>query len=1178
MPMDLEESNKNLTIPELLPTSARRPPPRPRLIRKETPIYKQQQYDDTQKAQLSCAAESVQTLMYANGRLLIDKLYPTQKSRQELRQNVGEMITGILVGFRSMIDQLNWMTPAAKSGAYKKIDNLVKNIGYPDWITDDKKLTEAHEGLNIRVGKDNYFTTVEKIRAWKIASGWNLLFDRSPDRESFHLPLGATNAWYQPQLNSITLPASILQAPFYDPNLPTAVNFGALGLIVGHELTHGFDDFGVQWDGLGVLNKWMDSPSELGFRRMVDCVVEEYGKFCPLNKTEHGDAACVDGELTQGENIADNGDQPKIYVITGIRAAYRAYRNFINLHGPDPQLPDELLQGFTSDQLFFMSFAQIWCKVPEDEAVLKGRLMFDVHSPAEYRVWGTIQNFPAFKDAFHCPTSAYAPDKHCDVWVSEMDSSHGEPVVKTELNIRRNKPITPSNVDEYNAYKVAVNYYQESVNTSVDPCTDFFQYACGKYDKPVSFGVGRAKIDENIAKKLYSTDYDVTIRSSEALTKGKSFTDACVEATRDSSKNQEILATKNYLLPRVRKLAGYLGSEFTYVFGGEVSRRPDKTQLANALAYLSFDQGIDTLVTPMVDTNWPEPKKGYTMFLDQNTAFMGKSYYEPDAFETIKESYVNSATKIIATFAKAQNLRVDETKLKENIRGLIEFEQMIVLSYSTDAETRRTYPRSWNPRSIGQLQEYSFVDWQIYMRQVPKVAQDVVRQPTFKVSVSEPGQFEKMTRDYGKWDQTKLVNYLFMRLVLSNAQYLPSYASGFDGMPEEPIMLGRRRPYYRFPKSNTIEDAQFYSIGLANQLMPYAIGRVYIDYEYPDDNKKQLIRKTTGGMMQNIIHSFQGMLDSLDWMTEETKRKAKEKTLDIVQNIAFPDWIMDNNKLDNYYKGIDFNTTQENYYDMWTKLTVFNIALVYKQLIAKEADRHDFLGQPATVNAWYMPELNSITFPAGILQPPYFHPLWPTSVNYGGLGVVAGHELIHGFDDQGVQWGPSGEMSLPGCDRCTGWMDLNSTAGFKAMAQCVVDEYNQFCPLDPRKFTPHCVNGANTQGENIADNGGIHAAFRAYRTHIALNGPDPLLPDRLFGQFTHDQLFFLNFAQVWCEKRRTDEQLYQQLMVDPHSPAMYRVFGTIQNYPAFRVAYNCPLETPYAPEQHCNVWVPNNTS
>ncbi|KHJ95860.1 peptidase family M13 [Oesophagostomum dentatum] len=154
-------------------------------------------------------------------------------------------------------------------------------------------------------------------------------------------------------------------------------------------------------------------------------------------------------------------------------------------------------------------------------------------------------------------------------------------------------------------------------------------------------------------------------------------------------------------------------------------------------------------------------------------------------------------------------------------------------------------------------------------------------------------------------------------------------------------------------------------------------------------------------------------------------------------------------------------------------------------------------------------------------------------------------------------------------------MDKNSTNGFLSMAQCVINEYNQFCPLDSSKFTPNCINGANTQGENIADNGGIHAAYRAYKDHVELNGPDPLLPDRFFVQYSHDQLFFLSFAQVWCEKRRTDDKLYQQLMVDPHSPAMYRVFGTLQNHPAFRAAYNCPLESPYAPPKHCSVWVPN---
>ncbi|KIH62402.1 peptidase family M13 [Ancylostoma duodenale] len=298
IPMAFQESNNNLTILELVGSSTRRPRPRPLPIWRGTPTYRQQQYDDTQMAQLSCAAESVHAMMYANGRLFIDKVYPTQKSREELRENVGKMISGVLVGFRSMIDQLSWMTPASKVGAYKKIDNLVKNIGYPDWITDDQKLIEYYEGLGIQIGKDDYFAILQKVMTWRIVEGWNLLFNRTADRADFPAPLGDVNAWYQvayePQSNSITIPASILQAPFYDPTLPTAVNFGALGLIVGHELTHGFDDFGVQWDGIGALNGWMDDSSEVGFRRMADCVVEEYGKFCPLNKTEHGDAACVD--------------------------------------------------------------------------------------------------------------------------------------------------------------------------------------------------------------------------------------------------------------------------------------------------------------------------------------------------------------------------------------------------------------------------------------------------------------------------------------------------------------------------------------------------------------------------------------------------------------------------------------------------------------------------------------------------------------------------------------------------------------------------------------------------------------------------------------------------------------------------------------------------------------------
>ncbi|VDP14884.1 unnamed protein product [Heligmosomoides polygyrus] len=445
---------------------------------------------------------------YANARVFIDKVYPSQDSRTQMRDHVAKVASSILIGFRSMLDQLNWMTSATKKGAYNKIDNLVKNIAYPDWITDDANFTAYHQPLGIQVGKDDYLTMVRKTQTFTAFNNWQLLIAGPTNRLDFLGPPGTTNAWYQPELNSITFPAAILHRPFYDPTWPTSVNFGGLGVVAGHELTHGFDDEGVQWDGTGILSGWMDDKSRVSFDAMAQCVVKEYSDFCPLNKTAYGTAACLDGSQTQGENIADNG---------GIHAAYRAYRNFINLYGPDPQLPDDLLQEFTADQLFFLSFAQVWCQISPSDSTLEKQILVDPHSPSKYRVWGTIQNFPAFKDAFHCPSSAYAPDKHCDVWVSDIDScaivpAYGQPVVKAELNINTNAQITTNDIDKYNAYKQAVEFYQPAVNISADPCTDFWQYACGLYDKPVSFHYADANNLQIMASQLYSPAYQDTIK------------------------------------------------------------------------------------------------------------------------------------------------------------------------------------------------------------------------------------------------------------------------------------------------------------------------------------------------------------------------------------------------------------------------------------------------------------------------------------------------------------------------------------------------------------------------------------------------------------------------------------------------------------------------------------------
>lgn len=1135
----------------------RQPVGRPRHVLPEDRKYERKLIEDLTEAQYSCAQETID-IQYANARLFIDQIYPTATDRKNVREHVAKVASSIVIGFRSMIDQLNWMTPSTKKGAYNKIENLVKNIAYPDWITDDAQLTAYHAPMNF-TKTDTYVDMFFNVQNFNLYSQWDQLVQGPADRTGFNGPPGITNAWYQPELNSITFPAGILKKPFYDFNWPASVNFGAMGVIAGHELTHGFDDQGVQWNGVGTLSGWMDATSKVSFTNMAQCVVNEYSGFCPLDKATYGSAACIDGAQTQGENIADNG---------GIHSAFRAYKNYVDLYGPDPVLPDPQLQYFNPDQLFFLSFAQVWCQMPYTDAQFLRQILVDVHSPSIYRVLGTIQNFPAFKTAFNCPSSTYAPDNHCNVWVSDIDTTFGLPNVKTDINVVPEAPITSTNVDKMNAYQMAVDYYAKSVNTAIDPCDDFYSYACGNFNQSVSFYTARAQNLVYMAQKLEDPTYQTTINSSPALKKEKQLYNACLTATASSQSEDQILISKNYIQTKVDDLKTLIGQDFTLVNGG-APKLPSAKQIGDALGYLSFEQGIDTLISPLVDTYWIDNSKGYQMFIDQNTAYLSKTYYQPAAWKIEKPKYLKMALDVVTRYAREQNITLP-AGASDLLSNVLDYEQNIAVKYSTDDNTRRQFQRSWNLTKTSDLvTKYNFMDWMTYLSHAPNAVKAKITDANYQVSVMEVDRLTHFSADYLQQSPELLVNLLFVRLLLGNAQYIPSYASAFRGMTDESIFLGLSRrktiPNHIPPPNFDLEANGPACASVANNLMQFANGRVFVDYMYPTAQDVTNIRKSAGGIIKNVISSFQGMIDQLDWMAPDTKQKAYAKTVQIQQNIAFPDWIKNDTLLGNYYSTLVI-ADSDNFYDIYDKLIKFNIFVQYNQLNAAQTDRTDFLGQPGTVNAWYQPELNSITFPAGILVPPYFNPNWPPSINYGGMGLVAGHELTHGFDDQGVQWGPTGNLAR--------WMDDNSMAGFKNMSQCVINEYSGFCPLNATNYSPNCVKGPQTQGENIADNGGVHAAFNAYKTHQSLDGPDPRLPDRLFGQFTHDQLFFMSFAQVWCEVRRTDDALYTQIMVDPHSPSMYRVYGTIQNFPAFQTAFNCPLGSKSAPEQHCEVWVP----
>jgi putative endopeptidase len=224
--------------------------------------------------------------------------------------------------------------------------------------------------------------------------------------------------------------------------------------------------------------------------------------------------------------------------------------------------------------------------------------------------------------------------------------------------------------------------------------------------------------------------------------------------------------------------------------------------------------------------------------------------------------------------------------------------------------------------------------------------------------------------------------------------------------------------------------------------------------------------------------------------------------------------------------------------------------------IDKPLDRKEWGMTPPTVNVYYSPPRNEIVFPAGILQPPFFDKTMDDAVNFGGIGIVIGHELTHGFDDQGRKYDPQGNLQ--------DWWTPEDGKEFEKRASCIADEYSHFVAVDDLK-----LNGRLTLGENTADNGGARIALMALRKMIAQD-PTGKAAQKIDG-YTPEQRFFLGFGRVWCQKQRPEEAR-RRVTIDPHSPGKYRIDGVVQNMPEFQQAWGCKAGQPMVSKNACRVW------
>ncbi len=301
-----------------------------------------------------------------------------------------------------------------------------------------------------------------------------------------------------------------------------------------------------------------------------------------------------------------------------------------------------------------------------------------------------------------------------------------------------------------------------------------------------------------------------------------------------------------------------------------------------------------------------------------------------------------------------------------------------------------------------------------------------------------------------------------------------------------------------------------------------ALGQLYVQKTFSPEAKKKAME-----MVENLQESFKEHVKDLDWMSDETKKQALQKLDAFAVKIGYPDkW--------KEYKGLDI--TRESYAANVMKANQHEFKENINK-IGKEVDRTEWFMSPPTVNAYYNPSMNEIVFPAGILQPPFFDPEADDAVNYGGMGAVIGHELTHGFDDQGAKYDFAGNLK--------DWWTKEDLEKFNARAAMVDKQYSAYTVLDNLH-----VNGKLTMGENIADIGGLNIAYTALQKALKKNNPGKI------AGFTPEQRFFLAWAQIWRVNMR-DEAQNQQILTDPHSPGRFRTNGPVSNMPQFYEAFGC---------------------
>ncbi|KAF9212802.1 hypothetical protein BGZ59_006316 [Podila verticillata] len=583
---------------------------------------------------------------------------------------------------------------------------------------------------------------------------------------------------------------------------------------------------------------------------------------------------------------------------------------------------------------------------------------------------------------------------------------------------------------------------------------------------------------------------------------------------------------------------------------GSVFVAAEREQLAEAITQLAW-MGVTGLVEFDVDSDPKNPDENVFKLGESGLGLSSKEYYDEEKIVAIYQTTIEEMfTLILGKENNTAELKKGFGKpvvWAEVAKNIVEFEKLLAV-ISNNPEDLDNSEFNYNPRTLAQITELiPAIDWSLALEKLlatgAKVPDPIV--------VSSPEYLVKLNALLKETPATTLQNYFAWKLIARLA-----------------VNLGVefRKPMQRLKAALQGVSADLVTprwdtcVDVVDQALGAMAGHYFIGQAFKGDSKEG-----ADSIITSLRTSFVKGLGRLTWLDHETLVNATEKVEFLVQKVGFstesPD-VRSSEALEEYFK--DLGIDKADFFGNQMRARTWNVQYMLN-LLGKPVDKARWLMSPQTVNAYYNPTGNEIVFPAGILQQPFFHGDNPEYLNFGGVGVVAGHELTHAFDDEGRRYDAHGRLS--------DWWSNATLQEFHAKSQCFIDQYGNFTVKDPQGRENH-VNGKLTLGENLADNGGLKTAYDAWQGRFKTDPHGNKYKNHLLSgleEFNRDQLFYMAFARVWCSQRRPASAI-EALRTDPHAPAKWRVNGAVQNSKHFAEVFNCAARKPMNPDLKCDMW------